>query len=231
MFKKIISLALAILFISSVAYAVDYGKVIARGGGNQPSSGRLAGHGVGDIAGQGKYDSEPNRILRLVRYVPPEDSTVLGSGGHILDLIISKDSVVIWCTSVSGDDGVTVTLTDISQDSRIAGILASDALPPISTDIVTGATGTTGKRNYAWLTTYGPANAFQQGSGAAAGKVWGTSNVTGEIGMYTVSGCELNDWMASLVAPADASKYLGQGGFYYNSSSSGAGANIFVNCE
>ena len=113
--KKILCISFAaLLLFAGVAYAVDYGQTVTLGSGNQPSSGHKQGHGAGEIMGQGKYDSEPHRTFRFVRYVPPQPSSTTGTGDHLLDYVVSKDSVVIWETAVSGDDGVTVTLTTTS---------------------------------------------------------------------------------------------------------------------
>lgn len=224
--KKLFVLSLALLLcFGGVASAVDYGSVVK--GGGQVTSGYHAGQAPGEIANQGKYISEPHRKFRFVRYVPPQPSTSTGTGGHILDLIASKDSVVIWSTSVSGDDGVTVTLSTTSQDTRIAGILGTDALPPISTDVVSGAQADIGKRNWAYLQTYGKATAFYNpGNGAStAGGAFGVSVITGEIGSYSVSPDAAGTDTASTTQ-------LGFGGFFYDASPAGDnGAAVFLKCE
>lgn len=224
--RKVIAFALAILLIAGIATqvsAVDYGTVIIKGQGNQPSSGFRAGHGQGILAGQGKYDSAPHRTFRFVRYAPAPSTTAI-----VKDYIVSKDSVVIWATHVSGDDGITVTLTDTSQDTRIAGILATDALPPISTDVISGADADVGKRNWAYLQTYGLANAFYSAGGGSsvAGAAFGTSTISGEIGLFNVSVTE--DFHSAIAGNTQ----LGMGGFFYDAESAGArGVAVFLRCE
>lgn len=205
--------------VSGVAYAVDTGSAVVTGQGAQPTSGYKEGHGPGNLINKA-YASDPERTIRFVRYVPPP--TI---GGQ-LDRIVSKDMAVIWCTDASGDDGVTVTLSITSQDTRIAGILLSNALPPISTDIVSAATGDIGKRNWAWLQTYGKATAYFAitGGSATAGHAFGLSTITGEIGHYTISP------ESTTAHPLPGA--LGQAGFFYDAETAGQdGCAVFLRCE
>lgn len=128
---------------------------------------------TGDILGGKGYQSDPHRIFRMVRYVPPSwaDSTTLVA-----------ESIVVWETS--GDDGVTVTTSTVTSDSRVAGVIATQALTP-ETDGNTAAQDA-GKRNWTWLQTYGLAQTFCVASVGAipAGGAFGTSTTAGEAAGY-----------------------------------------------
>ena len=228
--KKILSITLAILLIAGVAYALTPGKAVLND--NQPTSGYKQGHDAGDIMGQGRYPSDPHKTFRFVRYIPPGTlNTTLGDNTAWLDYCVSAGMAVIWDTDVSGDDGVSVSISSLSQDTRIAGILATDALPPVSTDIVSAATSDVGKRNWAWVQTFGKAEAYFAGSGAnaAAGYGWGTSVITGEIDVYHVTGDVAAPWVLSEAAFSD---HLGLGGFFEDASSTAHGtAGVFIRCE
>lgn len=183
MFKKILYLTLAILLVSGVAFA--------------DTPGYRQSHGVGDILGQGKYQSDPHKIFRMVRYDPP---TFLGSE------TLAKDSIVIW--DLSADDGVTVTTTTTSSDSSVAGILATQALTP-EVDGNTAAEDR-GKQNWTWLQTYGLAqvNAVATvGVVATAGAAMGTSTTAGEAAQFVASATDPNA--------------NGNAGFFYDAAAAG----------
>lgn|SRR3990167_590068 len=223
--KRLFISIIAILLLGwGIAYAIDGGHVLIVGQGNQPTIGKAAGHGAGDLVGQGKYDSDPHKIFRFVRYVSPNEEGK--------DTIVSADFVVIWDTGASGDDAVTVTTTVISQDTRVAGILVTDILPPISTDTITTAANDIGKRNWGWVQTYGLAEGFLSNTGAdaVAGQALGTSSITGEIATYVVSGDEVLDWMTQTAV--SSRPYLGNAGFFYDSSTAGdSNVQVFLKCE
>ena len=139
---------------------------------------RLGTAGVGTIKGQAKPQALPHRTFRLVRV---RDPNVLGGG----EITISQDSVVIWDTSASGDDGVTVTVTNISMDSRVAGVVKR-AARQLSTDRQQYATQDVGDENWTWLQTYGPANVLSS-TVIAVGDTVGPSSVTGECAPLNTS--------------------------------------------
>lgn len=183
--KKIISLVVVALLLSGVVYAA------------QP----LKSPGVGDILGQGKFPSDPHRIFRLVRFIPPT--------GGVNSFGISADSIVIW--DLNSDDGVTVTVTTTSYDSAVAGILAVDTLTP---DTIAGlgksAANSIGLRNWTWLQTYGKAECQVQKtcSTATEGDALATGSIAG-------SAC---DFLAS----ATSSGANGNAGFFYDTGAADA---------
>ena len=187
--KKVISLVLVALLMASVAFAV------------QP----LKSPGVGDILGQGKFPSDPHRIFRLVRYIPP-------TGGYDSTTLV-VDSIVIWDTN--SDDGVTITTTTTSPDSAVAGITAVATLTP-DTIAYLGKTAANsiGSRNWTWLQTYGKAEVRINGTNAVAvGNAMGTSGTAGEADIFVAS-------------TSDATKN-GNAGFFYDA---GAAAADDVEC-
>ena len=131
--------------------------------------------GVGDILGSGKYQSDPHRIFRMVRYVQP--SATFGSASTL-----ATNSIVVW--DVTNDDGVTVTTSAISSDATVAGITATAAL----TADTSGNTAAqdAGKDNWTWLQTYGFTTvnfAATTGVVDVAGARFGTSTTAGEAAM------------------------------------------------
>ena len=125
--KKILSLLLISLLVGGLAFAI--------------TPGYRQSPGTGDIMGQGKFIQDPHKTFRLVRYVQ-EDIRQANNA--------TADTMVIWQTA-SDDDGVTVTRTNVSNDSRVAGVIVSNAL----TQETAGNTAAqdVGLRNWAWLQT------------------------------------------------------------------------------
>ena len=167
--------------------------------------------GIGDIMGQGKLPSDPHKIFRMVRVVRPD---LL-----VNDLpALSADAIVIWDTN--SDDGVTVTTTTTSYDSRVAGIMATSTQTP---DVGQGgftAIQSIGLRNWGWLQTYGKAEVNVQSD-------CGTATVKDGLSCGSVSG-EACDFLAS---DSDASAN-GMAGFFYDTASGGAdGAEVFLICD
>ena len=111
-------------------------------GGQVFAQGYAADPGVGDILGQGKYQSDAHKIFRMVHYVPV---TYNGSTD------VTAPAIAVWDKTL--DDGVTVTLTTTSADSSVAGIIVTRA----NTPDVSGNTAVQnrGKDNWTWLQTYG----------------------------------------------------------------------------
>lgn len=137
--RKFIFALLAILMLVGTAFA-----------GNVPSGPNEAG----DILGQGKYPQDPHRIFRFVRYVQPNSFTAnIASRSWA-----TADSLVIWDTRYGealgkSKDGVTVTLTSTSYDSRVAGVIILSALSQETEG--NAVTDDVGKQNWTWLQTYG----------------------------------------------------------------------------
>ena len=133
--------------------------------------------GTGDIMGQGKYQSDPHKTFRMVRYVP---ATYSGA------TTLAADSIVIW--DLASDDGVTVTTSTTSSDSAVAGVIVAQALTP-DTDGNTAAQDR-GKGNWTWLQTYGSSQVnFAPTTGAinVTGQAFGTSTTAGEAAAFLPS--------------------------------------------
>ena len=194
--RKIISLVLIALLMSSVAFAA--------------TPGRDLGHGAGDVAGNNssRYDWDPQRTFRLVRYVP--------TGGSANSTTLVTESIVIW--DLTSDDGVTVTTTTTSYNSAVAGIIVQAALTP--TTLSNTAKQDYGLRNWTWLQTYGKAEVrVQTDSGTVtAGDAMSTGDVAGEAA----------DFLAS-TTDAGAQGYAG---FFYDTASGAADdVEVFIRCE
>lgn len=192
---KIVSSLLIVLFVCSIAFGA--------------SPGRELGHNRGDVMGNiGRYNYDPHRKFRLVRYVP-----LLG---EVLSQTLTANAVVVW--DVNSDDGVTVTVTSTSYVSTIAGIIVQDALTP--TKLGRTAAQDLGRRNWTWLQTYGPSLARVQidadlvsaGKALATGSQWGLST-------------------NFLPSTTDAA-LQGNGGFWYDTAGAGTqGVEVFLRCE
>ena len=187
MIKRISFVALAILLTIGIAFAV--------------TPGYRQDHGVGDILGQGKYQGDPHKIFRMVRYLEP----TFGTGTSL-----NPDAIVIW--DLTADDGVTVTTTTTSWDSAVAGIVIATAL----TQDVDGNTALQdmGKDNWTWLQTYGLSEVtLATGDGTSAGDAFGTSATAGSATRFK--------GINSLTALPSARKQ-GNVGFIYDAVGSGA---------
>jgi hypothetical protein len=99
---------------------------------------------------------------------------------------LTADTLVIWHTLSSDDyNSHTVTLAAKSQDSRVAGVLAAEAVTqePATNGNSTDASGNTaaedlGKDNWTWLQTYGAAEVtIGKTCKGPVGALLGTSNV------------------------------------------------------
>ena len=150
--KRIIVLVLAILLVMSGVAFADV----------------KSNPGIGDILGQGKLQSDPHRIFRMVRW----------GGGSTL----SADTIVVW--DVTADDGVTITTTTTSRDSTVAGIIVSSSLSPDTAS--TTAVQDRGKRNWTWLQTYGKSD-VSVATVVTAGNAMGTSTTAGHATTFVAS--------------------------------------------
>ena len=97
--KKTIALILVALLVASVAYAYP---------GRGPGA-------AGEVKGNGNFPSECWRTFRFVRNVYKNATPNTSQPS------LSRDSIVIWDTTT--DDGVSVNVTTVSCDSRVAGVV------------------------------------------------------------------------------------------------------------
>lgn len=166
--------------------------------GGQPvfaaTPGYRVGPGTGDILGQKKFQQDPHKIFRMVRYVQITEG----------DSALPADSMVIW--DLSEDDGITVTTTTTSSDSAVAGIIVQQAL----TQDTNGNTAVqdVGKDNWTWLQTYGLSQVDNTAAVQSAGDAMGTGTTKGEANSH--QGGEVD------------ARAQGIAGFFYDSATSGA---------
>lgn len=203
--KKISLLVLAVFLLMtvSVAYGID--------GPGQ----------IGEIKGQGKFPSDPHRTFRLVRWMP-----TAAYGITNWPYTLTKDAVVIWDTSASGDDGVTITVSATSGDSRVAGVVVASAYMDCSSESTPRtAAKDIGRTNWTWLQTYGLSQVDQNPNYTAkAGDAFGvagdgTVDPAGEAGTFL---------QYSGSTPANS----GIAGFYVDDATAGADdVEVFVRCE
>ena len=202
--KKILSILLAVLFMAASCYAI------------MPAS-----PGIGEIKGQGKFPSDPHRTFRLVRYM----QQVADGAAPVL----SKDAIVIWDTSASGDDGVTITTTTTSSDSRVAGIVV---LATVGTEDAgttpTSAFDQIGGKNWTWLQTYGLSQVdMAPGASAAVGEALATGTLGGYATRHTLS----QDPGTALDDTTNGTQF-GNAGFFYDAATVGAAnVEVFVRTE
>lgn len=165
--RKYLLSVLAVLFLAGTAFA----------------AGINSNPGVGDIFGQGKYQSDPHRIFRMVRYVQP-------SSGFATASTLGANSLVVW--DVTNDDGVTVTTSTISSDATVAGITVTTALTQETQNNT--AAQDQGKRNWTWLQTYGYTTVTTQSVVDVAGSQFGASTTAGQAAMcvYNSAAAKLN---------------------------------------
>lgn len=193
--KKVISLVLVALLMAGAAYAA------------QP----LASPGIGDILGQGDFASDPHRIFRLVRWIP--QSTI----ATLTDATLTADTLVVWdCVS---DDGVTITTTNTTNDSAVAGVAVIAILTPESGTQGNTAVQDLGKRNWGWLQTYGKADVLVQ-----------TDNVTVSAD-DALGTCGIRGYAGSFQPSTSESEKNGNAGFWYDAGTGGSTAEAFIICD
>ena len=175
--KVFVLLVCAVLFVSGMAFAAITGDDVSPG--------------IGDKLGQGKMPSDAHKIFRLVRYMPQQ-------GANANAEIVSPDSIVIW--DLTSDDGVTVTLTTVSGDSAVAGILVNGCLTPET--VGKTAAEDIGKRHWNWMQTYGPSEVNMQigGLNIPVGGAFGCSAANGQAtGFVGTAGVTTAQGMAGFV--------------------------------
>ena len=210
--KKILIVALVALFIAG---AVGVGFAVTASGPGKP----------GDIMGMdtGRYASDPHRTFRLVRYAPT---------GALLTTL-TQDSLVIWdSTAINGDDGVTITTTTTSGDTRVAGVLVTAINSGDVTAQVRYASDDVGKKNWGWLQTYGLANVNVASTSGAptAGYALGTGIIAGSAGIFSSDAVGQPNFL-----PAKS----GNAGFFYDdgtqfakyASDADQSVKVFLKCE
>lgn len=200
-YKKIIALTVAVLLIGVVAVIAEM-------------PGRTKGHAAGDVMGMGRLDSEPHRTFRLVRFIPQQNDTQ----------VMSADSIVVWLNNdISGDDGVTVSTTDVSFDSKVAGVIVQKALSRDKAQDT--AYNDLAGQNWTWLQTYGKS------------EVWMTSAAGGSAGSGDALATSATQGGATYFRPymsfeTDASIHQGNAGFFYEDGAlNGANVEVFLKCE
>jgi len=195
--KKIVAISLALLLLVGVAssFAATDDRVGIR-----------LGAGTGEIKSIGAPDYFAVKKFRKVRYV----------GQNFLGDTLTKDSVVVWFTGATTNDGVTVTTTTTSSDSTVAGIVTRAALTRDAGQVGNTAQQDYAKRNWTWLQTYGPAQIRLNASTAAtAGAALGTGDVKG-------TGAEYN--------PVGPGRH-GNAGFWLETTVGGQRGRVFLRTE
>lgn len=189
--KKFLPILLVVLLVTGIAFAA--------------TPGFRQDPGTGDILGQGKYQSDPHKIFRMVRYQPSTCAT---------SSTMSKDSIVIWDTT--SDDGITVTTTTTSYDSAVAGIIVTQALTP---DLCSRtAANDVGGRNWTWLQTYGlsQTNVDPLNTGPTVKAAMATSTREGEA--------------TTFIGGGTSSLTQGMAGFFYDTATAGDDdVEVFIN--
>ena len=214
--KKLLIISLIALFIAG---AVGVGYAI------QSASGPGA---AGDIMGMqaGRYAGDAHRTFRLVRN-GPASTTVWTAAAALI-----AGQLVIWDTTQSpyGADGVTVTTSTTTNDSRIAGMMVSAAptrdasLKSIQGTIpVTTATEDVGQANWGWLQTYG----LSLSKATVSANVASTNLlVGGAVGCSDTAGR-----IQAFVANASTATANGNAGFAMETILPSATGYIFLKCE
>jgi len=138
----------------------------------------------GDLQGQGKLQSDPHRIFRLVRFF--QGSGTGAQGNRFIDCEISADSVVCW--NLTEDDGVTVMLNQGRSLAYAAGVLATTCDSEVTAGVGNSAAQDIGKDNWAYLQTYGKCNFINDGVAAIEeGAALGTGRAFGSVCSFIAS--------------------------------------------
>lgn len=215
--KRILGISLALLLIyGGVAFAVT-----------PDPKGTNSSPGTGDIMGQGKPFYAPHKTFRMVRYTKPNAQ---GSPYRA-----SADMIAVWDSGTSGDDGITVTLSIITADSRVAGVIKVN-VSPSSNDLATAtywessqyATQDIDDINWTWLQTYGYvqiiAETRTKAPTAAAGQALGCSGIFGRATIISAS----EHLGSDMTIPSK----MGIAGFWYDApSAAGTAYKAFLKCE
>ena len=202
--KKLFALLLvSLLVFGTSVYGID---------DNTITPGFRLGPGVGFRPDSGKYPNDPHKTFRMIRYVQRRDDGALTAniedGG-----MLSEDSIVIWHSSY--DDGVTVTTTTISSDSRVAGIIARAVHGQETASLGNAASDDVGKKNWTFLQTYGFAEVrLASTDSVSEGMAMGTSVEAGEATWFTGA---IGDGGSK-----DVSTNQGNAGFFYGDASASA---------
>ena len=219
--KKILCFALIALLLAG-----------AIGVANAAERGRKQSPGVGNIVTSGSYDWEPGKTFRLVRYVQRDVYSE-----NISDYI-TADSIVIWSTL--SPDGVTVTTTIVTSDSRVAGVMAVNTPEQITA-------GNTAQQDYAqqnwgWLQTHGLAQVRTDTSisigSILSGDALGTGSVAGLADAFQIVADIPNTARYTGGAAGEDpaltdsnAMHAGNAGFYMNSATATQDVAVFLKCE
>ncbi len=236
--KRIVSLFVIALFVIGLCVIVNAGTDTTTGRTYKSGLAKSPGPGIIDAAGQPLGTAV--KKYRVVRFLFHQST--YGPGGSGLgaglktNYRLSPDSIVIWDTSASGDDGVTVTTTTVTGDSRVAGVLLC-GMDIRSVDASTNqlvATTDTDLNHWGFLQTHGLSFVNVEGN-ITSGDAIGTSNRAGCAGRFgTPLGTKSDFWNG---ISADA-QYRGNAGFAFDDAAgsfTAAGANmkckVFLRCE
>lgn len=192
MFRKMfyITLVLAVAFLCGEAFAQS----------RNPTPGYRQDPGTGKIIESGGYPWTPPKTFRLVRYVSPDPIALYADWE-----VMTKDSIVVWHTA--SPDGVTVTTTLITADSRVAGVLAASAR--LNEYLRQTAQQDYGRRNWTWLQTYGICNVISGSGDPTTGDALGTYSTAGRADQYGMPIGLVGD-----SSRADLSPHYGNAGFW-----------------
>lgn len=161
----------------------------------------------------------PYKTFRIVRYYHHYTDSLAGGPG-ITWYRVSDDSMVIWDTSVSGDDGVTVTLSGITGDSRVAGVLTYGVTINSSDQNGKPLYASADTRNlyrWAYMQTYGPCYVNTSGlmiSGDAICVGGAVRGGAARFGKTLGNGIGISDGYWSNLS--DDAQYRGMAGFAMN---------------
>jgi hypothetical protein len=152
--KKLLVISLALILSVGMCYGA--------------TNARNVSPGIGNIMGNGQFDSDPGKIFRLVRY---NGGSSIGANA----IALSVGSIVIWDTTTG--DGVTVTTTTTSGDIRVAGLVVGSALLTQENGTYSNlVSADMGRRNWGFIQTYGKSLALWQTYGGGTSITGGTNH-------------------------------------------------------
>lgn len=220
-FKKFLAIV-AILLIPGIVFAA-----VGTNANKSDTPGFRQDPGTGAQPVQGGLQTDPPKTFRMVRFV----QTNTTNNAHL----VTAETIVIWHTA-SEDDGVTVTVSTLSQDSRVAGILATNALTQET--IGNTVAQDRGLRNWTWLQTYGKAQVtIGSGAKAALGGLMGCAGnssyegTAGSVQLTVDPGLTGTELGGSGDGNAGTTQF-GVAGFFMDSGTAGAtDVDVFIRTE
>lgn len=220
--KLSILILIALFVMSGVAFALQKGTTMDIATGEIKSTG-------------GTADNCP-RTFRLVRYVQTIKFNGTVDAGDWESSHLTPDTIVIWhtasvdATTANSEtdtmDGVTVTLTTTTCDSRVAGVTVTNLLTQDTQG--NSAKDDLGKNNWGYICTFGPAQVtIEPAETASVGMAFGTGNlVGGTVEAYAPPATDSN------MSGATSAYHMGIAGFFCEAASaSEQNIEVFVRCE